>query len=258
MIKLFRNIRHRLLLENRFSRYLIYAIGEIILVVIGILIALQVNNWNENRKSELEKSNIISALEHEFQTNKALLEVQYKNVKDSNLHFYKVLNYAAGEDSSLPSDSLPFYISKSFYIGSMALVNSVQSEAVASGKLNLLSDSLKYAISRFQDDVNSYQRYQQSLRTDTGGFESKKLMITLSKYISTYNVVFPNRTLVKPKMFNKTDTELEAYLKTPEVYAMLYSDYLDAIGNELWDQAILADTRNVLEMLDKEVKISNK
>lgn len=248
----FKKIRRKLAQQSKVKSYLLYAIGEIILVVIGILIALQVNNWNEDRKSEQEKSNLISALEHEFQTNKSLLEVQYKNVKDSNLHFYKVLNYAAGEDSSLPSDSLAFYISKSYYIGSMALVNSVQNEAVASGKLNLLSDSLKYAISRFQDDVNSYQRYQQSLRTDTEGFESKKLIITLSKYMSTYNVVFPNRTLVKPKMFNKTDTELEAYLKTPEVYATLYSDYLDAIGNELWDQAILDDTRAVLKMLEKD------
>ncbi len=41
-----------LLVENRFGKYLVYALGEIILVVIGILIALQINNWNENRKTE--------------------------------------------------------------------------------------------------------------------------------------------------------------------------------------------------------------
>src|SRR5210317_2183297 len=49
MIKFFRHIRKRLLAESRFSKYMIYAIGEIILVVIGILIALQINNWNDNR-----------------------------------------------------------------------------------------------------------------------------------------------------------------------------------------------------------------
>ncbi|MDB4270476.1 DUF6090 family protein [bacterium] len=52
MIKFFRKIRQRLLTENKFSKYLIYAIGEIVLVVIGIVIALQLNNWNETRKSE--------------------------------------------------------------------------------------------------------------------------------------------------------------------------------------------------------------
>ena len=52
MIKFFRKIRQNLLSENKFSKYLLYAIGEIILVVIGILIALQINNWNENQKIE--------------------------------------------------------------------------------------------------------------------------------------------------------------------------------------------------------------
>tara|TARA_R110002072_G_scaffold22615_1_gene79207 strand:+ start:24858 stop:25613 length:756 start_codon:yes stop_codon:yes gene_type:complete len=56
MIKFFRHIRQRLIGENRFSKYLLYAIGEIILVVIGILIALQINNWNENRKSAKQEN----------------------------------------------------------------------------------------------------------------------------------------------------------------------------------------------------------
>lgn len=54
MIKFFRNIRHRLLTENKVGKYLIYAIGEIILVVIGILLALQINDWN-NERIEIEK-----------------------------------------------------------------------------------------------------------------------------------------------------------------------------------------------------------
>ncbi len=60
MIKFFRHIRQRLLTENKFSKYLLYAIGEIILVVIGILIALQINNWNENR---IKRQQLISVYE---------------------------------------------------------------------------------------------------------------------------------------------------------------------------------------------------
>lgn len=51
MINHFRKIRQQLLASNKTGKYLKYAIGEIVLVVIGILIALQINNWNENRKS---------------------------------------------------------------------------------------------------------------------------------------------------------------------------------------------------------------
>jgi len=52
MIKFFRKIRQQLISENRFAKYIFYALGEIFLVVVGILIALQVNNWNENRKMQ--------------------------------------------------------------------------------------------------------------------------------------------------------------------------------------------------------------
>lgn len=55
MIKFFREIRQKMLKNNKFSKYLLYAIGEILLVMIGIILAFQVNKWNENRlENELE------------------------------------------------------------------------------------------------------------------------------------------------------------------------------------------------------------
>jgi hypothetical protein len=62
MIKFFRKIREKMLVKNKFSKYLLYAIGEIILVVIGILIALSINNWNENRKNTIEEKAILESL----------------------------------------------------------------------------------------------------------------------------------------------------------------------------------------------------
>ena len=53
MINFFRRVRQQLLTENKYRRYLLYAIGEILLVVVGILIALQINNWNEAKKDDL-------------------------------------------------------------------------------------------------------------------------------------------------------------------------------------------------------------
>ena len=52
MIKFFRKIRQNLLTENKFSKYLLYAIGEIVLVVIGIYIAIQLNNWNQDQQNQ--------------------------------------------------------------------------------------------------------------------------------------------------------------------------------------------------------------
>lgn len=61
MIKFFRNIRKKLASENKVAGYLRYAIGEIVLVMIGILLALQINNWNEARK---ERNNEIKYLKN--------------------------------------------------------------------------------------------------------------------------------------------------------------------------------------------------
>jgi len=70
MIKFFRKIRQQMLKENRVRKYLLYAIGEIILVVVGILIALSINNSNERRKSnlkiELLKSNLVEAINEDI------------------------------------------------------------------------------------------------------------------------------------------------------------------------------------------------
>ncbi|MGB5481605.1 MAG: DUF6090 family protein, partial [Eudoraea sp.] len=59
MIKFFRKIRQNLLMENKTGKYFKYAIGEIVLVVIGILIALQINNWNESSKQRIEEVRLL-------------------------------------------------------------------------------------------------------------------------------------------------------------------------------------------------------
>ena len=59
MLRFLRQIRQRLLTDNKFIKYLMYAVGEILLVVIGILIALQINTWNEER---IERKNEVKLL----------------------------------------------------------------------------------------------------------------------------------------------------------------------------------------------------
>lgn len=66
MLRFFRTFRQRLLSENRLGKYLLYALGEILLVVIGILIALQVNNWNETRKDRTRELEYLKSLTEEF------------------------------------------------------------------------------------------------------------------------------------------------------------------------------------------------
>ncbi|MBC2840086.1 hypothetical protein [Robiginitalea sp. SC105] len=63
MLRLFRQIRRRLLSGNKFSKYLLYAVGEILLVVIGILIALQLDDLNEKRNTDEQETKLLLALQ---------------------------------------------------------------------------------------------------------------------------------------------------------------------------------------------------
>ena len=74
MIKFFRKIRQNMIKENRASKYLLYALGEIILVVIGILIALQINNSNELRKQRHQELQYLKNIKSDVKLNIAHLD----------------------------------------------------------------------------------------------------------------------------------------------------------------------------------------
>ncbi|WP_138433407.1 DUF6090 family protein [Winogradskyella algicola] len=78
MIKFFRKIRQNLLSEGRTGKYLKYAIGEIVLVVIGILIALQINNWNEDRKNRITEADYYCRILDDFLLNEKLIDENYE------------------------------------------------------------------------------------------------------------------------------------------------------------------------------------
>ena len=69
MINIFKKIRKNLISENKFRNYFLYATGEIFLVVIGILIAIQINNWNDLRNSKKQITNHIESLKNEISIN---------------------------------------------------------------------------------------------------------------------------------------------------------------------------------------------
>jgi len=84
MFRFFRTIRQQLLSQNRFTRYLIYALGEIILVVIGILIALQINNWNEESKSRAQVVSYLEGIRKNVQSDTSKIRIFGIRYKDQN------------------------------------------------------------------------------------------------------------------------------------------------------------------------------
>lgn len=92
MIKFLRKIRQRMLTENKFSRYLLYAVGEIVLVVIGILIALQINNWNETRKLNNKMKSVYSIIKTDLLSDIKNIDMVFTEMAPRDSVFRRVIN----------------------------------------------------------------------------------------------------------------------------------------------------------------------
>jgi len=138
MIKFFRKIRQNMIKENRASKYMLYAIGEIVLVVIGILFALQINNWNIERLERKNEKMILLDLQVEFQENL----VDAERVKKGNDGIFNAMS--AIQQNSVEKnynqeimDSLMYYVFDWFdYTPKPGASNNL----INSGNLNLISN----------------------------------------------------------------------------------------------------------------------
>lgn len=163
MIKFFRHIRKQLLTENKFSKYFLYAIGEIFLVVIGILIALQVNDWNENKKQENRKTEVTKSLVVELNNVLSYTEDQRNMMNDRIEVFTKILNeWETLDPKTIPKDSLSGYY---FLIHTATLLKynprvDYYNSIISSGEIKLISDNLvgelNYIYEKHTKDVVTY------------------------------------------------------------------------------------------------------
>ncbi|NJN49876.1 MAG: hypothetical protein HC798_00150 [Polaribacter sp.] len=116
MIKFFRKIRQKLLEQNRVSKYLLYAFGEIVLVVIGILIALQINDWNENRKERYEELKLLRQIKVDLIENQ---DETLNLIKRIKVNSYAMDSVISSLKNQKYSNRIPVYMTlihrKSFF-----------------------------------------------------------------------------------------------------------------------------------------------
>ena len=110
MLKLFRELRRRLLAESKFKKYLLYAIGEIILVVIGILIALQINNWSETQKRNNEEQKLLTALIKDFNENKTRIEEALDKEQNTIEKSISLIKAMQNKQEQINPDSIRYWV----------------------------------------------------------------------------------------------------------------------------------------------------
>lgn len=166
MIKFFRRIRQKMLSENKLSKYLLYAIGEIILVVIGILIAVNINSWNKQQAIEASNEIYCSKLLEELKLNISRLEYLAFDFETKN----ELANWKEVVENSdslltlvtqgLQEKDLDFLLHREIWAGGsqLNLHDATYEELLGTGKLySLGSDSLILGLKKY------YKRYEREI-----------------------------------------------------------------------------------------------
>ena len=170
MIKFFRHIRYNLMSENKTGKYFKYAIGEIILVVIGILIALQINNWNESKNNEQKINKILKQIQKDLLNDikeAEFISEWYANLdKELTIFFSKTLN-----KENLEKNSYNFSL-----IGRQSVSFSQSSQS-----FNRLNSQLEIIPEKYNDLLNKLNR----LYVERADF-LKRDQSSLNKLIENY------------------------------------------------------------------------
>ena len=160
MIKFFRKIRQNLFLENKTGKYFKYAVGEIVLVVIGILIALSINNWNENRLKSNKETTILANIHKEFIQNKIQLERVIKGHKREHSNSAKIISLfpITSKPEPIVLDSLSGYLWESYegytFDPSQTSINAL----ISTSSFDIISNAdLRNLLISWNDLVKDYQ-----------------------------------------------------------------------------------------------------
>ena len=253
MLKLFRKIRHQLIKESSFQKYLLYALGEIFLVVIGILIALQINNWNEQNKNKQAENKALMDLKQEMESNFGRLEFicNSKRKSESELRVYLAV---------LTNDSLSIHqkskLRQPDIIGmTWNATHSVLTGLINSGGIDRIeNDSLKNLLTNWPTLVHRWEKREDHMRD--------KEFQRLAEYLETRLIIDIPKEEEREDWIHFYPNNVEDKLNSQRaklVNDLKYQNLMARIIGGLWIQSkfcadLQTDYYQILHQLNKEIE----
>jgi len=246
MIKFFRKIRYDLMGKNKTGKYLKYAIGEIILVVIGILIALSINNWNQGKKRINQGKEYVNEINNDVKNDVANINNVLNELEDQKQGSQFVLSVFESKDKFVADSSL--FVDQNLKTSQIIPVqrqSNTWDELKATGQIGIIAnDSLKTLLKQF------YEQY------DT----------RIYRYLETPGQVRnANRTTMQ-ECLSKTSTDkfwkeggnknydkswFSCYLNSPEALKEIRAIYSSTHWQEKWFKDLLNIGQSVIVYMDK-------
>ena len=247
MIKFFRKIRQKLLMENKTGKYLKYAIGEIVLVVVGILIAVSINNWNENRKQNQSIKTSIHSLINDLKRDSIQLKRSIKGFRqdlDMLTNFNKRLSSPKATFDTLKHIARYEYLP--FFDPSNELNRNTIISLINTGNMDFFGEKLK-------SEILSHNSMQ------------LKLLKTMDENISIFlNSQYNQGLLMQseyphPLMASTTvkDPLLEKYWENKDENLFLDTMLSKLSGKMLMDNILLSTKEMLLDRTNKLIEYLN-
>jgi len=247
MLKFFRKIRQNLLSEGKTGKYFKYAIGEIVLVVIGILIAIQLNEWKNDTYNEKQKQNVLKSLQAEFKSNISQLDsvLFYQNKVKS---VYPRVMELIELDTINVDNSI--YLEPYQNLGwgyTFNPINGALRSAISSGEIHLINnDELIELLFSWEDVVRDSEEEatrQRNYQMITKEFRQKHIRLFDVWTQNTPGLISSNYTSDYKALFK--DPEFEDYASGCFLWAFEYINELNIIK---------ANNLEILKLIDEELK----
>ena len=246
MISFLRKIRQKLLSENRFTRYLVYAIGEILLVVIGILIAIQINNANEAHKARQSERVVLNNLVQDLQADSLSYRENLASlVKINDLHQALYEIGVKGMNSEIENPNLIRFM---IYYNPIAINND---PSIAS---KITSEAIRKEITTYarylKDLDDAYLQFSDLVEKRIRVYLADKKVHQLSNWFD--NKAFKTKGEISIDFIDKTD--LSQLSKTPEFQQLILEASIKSKNTEFNLETVLIQNEKLKELIQKELK----
>ena len=223
MLFILRQLRRSFFQPGKLKTYIAYAVGEILLIVIGILIAVQIGDWKEARKLDRQRLELIENLKADFKTNLERLDGTLAVVDSSMEDLGLFLDVAAADSSYLSLEALQDLASKTWTPITSRPAMGTYNSATDDGSISLLQDgTLMELFIDFEKHV-SYYVINQDLQQDANITGE---VMNIRRRLGTMAVLRGDHPILKtPESYRLNDEEFPALIAEKDVYAYFRTVY---------------------------------
>ena len=183
-MKFLGKFRRKMILDGKFKNYLLYAVGEIVLIVAGILIAWKINTLNELRKSKIVQVKIYESLYEELETNLIVLNTATTTYENTSNNLEKSLAYLGLQQNQLDREARETIVQMKFRNSNLR--DETLSSINATDKFQFIeNDSLEILIAQYPAQINEFMEQELKLRS----IVESKLKPTLEKHLSLVDML---------------------------------------------------------------------